>query len=198
LDRPQDELVRRAQGRDAGAFAVLVRRYERVALSVALAGTGDGDSAGDVVQDAFVRAWERLSDLREPERFGPWLVGIIRNLVADHRRRTARRRSETLPDGAALPSACDPADDASRQEVRSSVAAALEELDEVSRSAVVLRYYEGMPSREIGRLLELSPAAVDMRLMRAREQLRTRLRSGVLGEEEEDCPEATQGAREQA
>lgn len=197
LDGPLDELVRRAQRRDAGAFAALVRRYERAALAVALGGTGDGDAAGDVVQDAFVRAWQRLCDLREPERFGPWLVGIIRNLAADHRRRNARRRSESLTDGTMLPSACDPADEALRQETRTSVAAALDELDEVSRSAVVLRYYDGMSSREIGRLLDLSPAAVDMRLMRAREQLRTRLRGDVFANDE-DCPEAAQGAREQA
>lgn len=196
MDGPLDELVRRAQRRDAGAFAVLVRRYERAALSVALAGTGDGDAAGDVAQDAFVRAWERLGDLREPERFGPWLVGIIRNLAADHRRRGARRHSEALTDDTPPPAASDPADEASRTEVRRSVAAALDELDAVSRSAVVLRYYDGMSSREIGRLLELSPAAVDMRLMRAREQLRSRLRAEVLGDEE-GCPEAAHGAREQ-
>ena len=45
-------------------------------------------------------------------------------------------------------------------------------LDEISRPVVVLRYYEGMPSRDIADLLELTPAAVDMRLSRARKQLR--------------------------
>jgi RNA polymerase sigma factor (sigma-70 family) len=197
LDGPQqqDELVRRAQRRDAEAFAALVRQFERAALAVGLAGTGDGDAAGDVVQDAFVRAWERLADLREPRRFGPWLVGIVRNLAADHRRRAARRHSEPLGDGPTLGPTCDPADEASRREVRLSVVAALDELDEVSRSAVVLRYYDGMSSREIGHLLELSPAAVDMRLMRARDQLRERLQRDVMTDDEQaECPETAQGA----
>ena len=52
------------------------------------------------------------------------------------------------------------------------IAAALQQLDDLSRSAIVLRYYENLSSREIGQLIGLSPAAVDMRLMRARQQLK--------------------------
>ena len=193
MDGSVDELVRRAQRRDADAFAELIRRYERAALAVALSACGSGDAAGDVVQDAFVRAWERLRDLREPARFGPWLVGIIRHLAADDLRRRVRRKSEPLSEGQLPRADCDPADEASRQEVRQSVTAAIGDLDEVSRSVVVLRYYDGMSSREIGHLLDLSPAAVDMRLMRARDALRTRLRGDLLFGGK-GCPEATQGA----
>ena len=51
----------------------------------------------------------------------------------------------------------------------------LDTLDEVSRSAVVLRYYDGLSSKQIGELLDLAPAAIDMRLTRARRVLRDRL-----------------------
>jgi RNA polymerase sigma factor (sigma-70 family) len=54
-------------------------------------------------------------------------------------------------------------------------------LDETTRSAMVLRYYDGQSSREIGELLGLSPAAVDMRLMRGRQALKERLALEVNG-----------------
>jgi RNA polymerase sigma-70 factor (ECF subfamily) len=63
----------------------------------------------------------------------------------------------------------------SRRERHDMIAAALDTLDEVSRSAVVLRYYDGLSSKQIGELLDLAPAAVDMRLTRARRVLRDRL-----------------------
>ena len=86
---PQD-LVLRARRRDAAAFEALIRRYERVALSVAFGIVGDAAGPSDVVQDGFIRAWQRLADLKEPERFGAWLCGIVRHLARDARRRTKR------------------------------------------------------------------------------------------------------------
>ena len=175
LDLPQ--LVRRATHRDAAAFAELIGRFERTALALALAGTGDAHAAGDVVQDAFVRAWQRLGSLNDPARFGPWLAGIVRNLAADFRRSGRRLRSREDLDAVAptLASHDDPASRLHLDETKRLISQAIESLDEVSRSAVVLRYYEGLTSRRIAELLELSPAAIDMRLMRAREHLRQRL-----------------------
>ena len=181
-----EEVVRRAQRKDATAFARLIDRHERAALSVAFGVLGDGNAAGDAVQEAFVRAWERLADLKEPGRFGPWLCGIVRNLAIDQLRRSRNeprpgsqnpavkevRRDGRHPGQDAAP---DPSEELSRRERHDAVAAALDTLDEVSRSAVVLRYYDGLSSKQIGDLLDLAPAAVDMRLTRARRLLRDRL-----------------------
>jgi RNA polymerase sigma factor (sigma-70 family) len=191
LEPTWEEVVRRAQRRDAAAFAMLIERHERAALSVAFGVLGDGNASGDAVQEAFVRAWERLADLKEPGRFGPWLCGIVRNLAIDQLRRS---RNEPRP-GSNAPAVKelrhdarhpgqsygdDPAEQISRRERRDAVAAALDSLDEVSRSAVVLRYYDGLSSKQIGDLLDLAPAAVDMRLTRARRVLRERLDSTEL------------------
>lgn len=167
------ELVERAMRKDAQAFAALIRQHERVALSVAFGVIGDATAAGDVVQDAFIRAWDRLTDLREPERFGTWLCGIVRNLSVDHLRR--RKPAETLgshKSPIAEKWTHDPLSELDQREQRQGIHAAVMSLDEISRPVVVLRYYEGLPSREIAELLELTPAAVDMRLSRARKQLR--------------------------
>jgi RNA polymerase sigma-70 factor, ECF subfamily len=185
-------LVRRSQGKDPSAFTELIRRYERAALSIAYAALGDADRAGDVVQDAFVRAWERLGDLNEPARFGAWFCGIVRNLATDVRRRLRLApRSETdviaaSASGAESPGviiedrlAPDPLDELDRREQQRLVGAALDELDETTRTVLVLRYYDDQSSKEIGELLGLSPAAVDMRLSRARQQLRQKLAPAV-------------------
>jgi len=167
------DLVERARCKDAQAFAALIRLHERVALSVAFGVMGDATAAGDVVQDAFVRAWDRLNDLREPERFATWLCGIVRNLAVDYLRR--RKPAESLGDHkspVAEKWTHDPLTELDQRERCQGIHAAVMSLDEISRPVVVLRYYEGMASREIAHLLELTPAAVDMRLSRARKQLR--------------------------
>jgi RNA polymerase sigma-70 factor, ECF subfamily len=167
-------LVEKARRKDAEAFAALIRAFERVALSVAYGVLNDSSAAGDVTQDAFIRAWERLAELREPERFGPWLCGIVRNLAIDALRR--KRVTQPLAAGQRVVHperwTSDPLEQVDRRETESRLAAAITSLDEQSRMVVVMRYYEDLSSKEIGKLLEMSPAAVDMRLSRARKQLR--------------------------
>ncbi len=178
------ELVQQSQRRDPAAFTQLIRRYERMALSVAFAALGgapgDGERAGDVVQEAFIRAWERLADLNEPGSFAPWLCGIVRNLAIDTLRRQ-RLRPVADPENVDpfQRVASDPHDELDLQEQRRLVAEALQELDETSRPVVVMRYYQDLSSKEIGDALGIAPAAVDMRLSRARQQLRRKLEGRV-------------------
>jgi len=171
VDTSLEDLVRHAQSGQSQAFAELIRRYERAALAIAYSAVGQGDRAGDAVQEAFVRAWQKLATLKEPSRFGSWLAGIVRNVAIDERRRLRRRATEELA-GDTADSRQDPLNEVHQRETSDQIAVALEGLDEVSRSAVVLRYYEGMSSKQISQLLEISPAAVDMRLMRARQELK--------------------------
>jgi RNA polymerase sigma factor (sigma-70 family) len=191
--RRLQQLVVRSRRGDAAAFAELVDVYERVALSIAYsAGGGDAGSASDVVQDAFLRAWQRIADLQDSAKFAPWLCGIVRNLAIDGARSRAVRSARAVHDvggdgesgrgfGAMTLASGAPDDDPlealGRREDRQRVVAAIATLDEVSRSAVVLRYYENLSSRQIGELLGIAPTAVDMRLMRARRQLRDHLES---------------------
>lgn len=72
--KPSDEeLVQRALEGDAGAFAELVERYRDAAYGIALHVLGDPHEASEVAQDAFIRAWKALGQLREPARFAAWL-----------------------------------------------------------------------------------------------------------------------------
>ncbi len=172
------ELVSRARNRAAGdsdaadAFAALIERYERAALAVAHALLHDPDRAGDAVQDAFLRAWQELPKLQDAARFGGWLMQIVRNAAIDQRRRVKPTASEFPDLAAAVP---DPSAATADRERDAQVKAALETLDETTRTAVMLRYYEGHSAKEIAELLDMSPPAVDMRLSRGRALLREKL-----------------------
>jgi len=183
-EQPLPQLIAQAQCTDdptaaAAAFAQLVGRFERTALAVAYAVVGNASAAGDVTQDALIKAWQRVGELKEPQRFAAWLGRIVRNTAHDHLRRRPRREVSVDQQAACVDErlVVDPLTQVDRREIRRGIDAALAELDEQTRSAVVLRYYEGMASKEIGELLDLSPAAVDMRLSRARTTLREKLAS---------------------
>lgn len=170
------ELVGRARRRDAAAFGRLIESHERSALAVALAILGDPSAAGDAVQEAFLKMWQRLPELKEPERFSGWCTQVVRNAALDARRRRRPATGRQDVHAAELPPfAHDPAAGLERAESRDRLDAALAELDELTRTIVVLRYYDGLNSQRIGEMLDLSPAAVDMRLCRARNELRQKL-----------------------
>lgn len=162
--------------KDAGAFVELIAKYQRPARAMAFRILGDATAADDVVQDAFGRAWERLSYLREPSQFGTWLCGIVHNLAVDELRH--RRIKQMLAVGHAArchQSVCTPFDQAVHRETCDKVSKAVAGLDRHSRAAVRLRYYENHVPRQIAAAMGITPAAVNMRLFRARKELRVSL-----------------------
>ena len=101
LDGTDDvELFRRVGGGDVDAFAALVRRHQAAMVAVAFAITCDRDQALDLTQEAFVKAWQRIREVRDPARLGAWLCGVVRFLARDQRRLDRRRaalRAEVPP-----------------------------------------------------------------------------------------------------
>src|SRR5438067_1022664 len=169
------EFARRRDGSSAAAFAELIGRYEKTALALAYSTLGDAHLAGDVTQEAFLRAWQRLDELNDPQRFGAWLGRIVRNLALDVRRAKPQAVLSESVENFDSPLDCDPAHEIEDQETSARIDKALATLDETTRSAVVLRYYQNLSSREIGELLGMTGAAVDMRLTRARAELKEKL-----------------------
>jgi RNA polymerase sigma-70 factor (ECF subfamily) len=109
-DQPtNDNLVRRAIAGDIAAFGSLYDRTVRLVRAVA-ADAGP-DAADDVTHDTFLRAYRTLKTLRDPARFAPWLVGIARLVVLEHRR---ARRFDPLPELTPAPASteADASDDA--------------------------------------------------------------------------------------
>ncbi len=173
--RADPELIAKVLAGDQSAFAALMRRYKRLAGSVAYGFLGDFHSAADVVQDSFVKAYQHLDTLDKPDRFRSWLMGIVRRTAIDAlRKRDAKRESSLsttegdidLPDENPGPAAPLEAEDRQRQ-----LARALEKLPESQRTALALKYLEGLSYKEIAARLETTESAVESRLVRARQAL---------------------------
>lgn len=171
-------LVARAQCKDAEAFVALYHRFERRARAVAFRVLGCSEPINDVLQDALARAWERLPELRDVRRFGTWFCGIVHNLAINVlRSRRGQQSAGTLLAREDDRLASNPVERLVRREGRERVRNALGGLDELSRLALVMRYYEDHANEEIALLLDLTPTAANMRLFRARGRLRASLQN---------------------
>ena len=162
-------LARRAVAGDADAFGELIERHERAALAVAYAVTRRGAKAADAVQEACLKAWQKRQSLAEPEKFAAWLLNIVRRCAVDQLRRGGRNFEPLSVDPAAEGATSDPLE---RREQEDEVRRAMDELDEETRLAVSMRFYDASSSKDIAAVLGCSPAAVDMRLKRGRDKLR--------------------------
>ena len=133
---------------------------------------GDGDLAEEAAQEAVIHAMLGLLRLRDPERFGSWLVGIGLNVS----RRLLRQRPATswLPETAA-PGAEDPQEVVEASELVARVRGAVAALPCGQREAVTLFYLAGLSQREVAAALGIEVGAVKGRLHKARHALRRRL-----------------------
>jgi RNA polymerase sigma-70 factor (ECF subfamily) len=177
FDGPADEdvIVAVLDG-DKQAFARLVSRYQRSLYRHAVSMVLDHDVAADMVQDAFVRAYTRLRDCREPSRFRAWIFQTLRHRCLDHLKE-AQRRNVPLEAAATLPDSADgPAALAERRRARADIVRALAQLPTEQREAFVMHYVDGMPYDAMADLLGTSTSAVKMRALRARERLSALLR----------------------
>lgn len=147
------------------------------------------DAIDDVVQETLVEAWRHLDKLRTPERFHAWLDGICRKVClrwSSTQRKYLLRRA-VLPDPFAEklngldssweedfpnPQALDPAEELSQQELPILLGQALDYLPGGTREIVELYYLAGIPQRVIAARLSLTLKALEVRLVRARRQLR--------------------------
>ena len=174
-------LVEKARRGDAAAFESLVRKHYRAAYAVALGVLGSAMDAEDACQDAFMRALQRLDEIRKPERFAAWLLQIVRNRarnILSYRRVRAAQPLETVSAAGSE----NPGDDTARAELRDRLEAALRELSEVQRQVVLLHDLDGWKHREIAIVLEISEGMSRQHLFHARRILRERLGVNILEE----------------
>lgn len=159
-DVPDAALVERARSGDAAAQSVLVRRHHGAAFGVALSMTRDRDTAQDVVQDAFVKAFGALDGFRGDAAFKTWLLSITANEARGALRRTKRRRETALDDAAPVAAGGpDPAEAAVTSREAARAREMLERLPEKQRLSVSLRIDEGLSFREIGEVIGSSEGA---------------------------------------
>ncbi len=156
----------------ATALAELTRRHADAVYRVALSVTRNHEQAEDVAQDALLKAWQGLPSFRSEAPVKNWLLRITHNTAIS----ALRRRRDVQLDPRDLPEVPAPAHTSveARVEARVSIGAfeeALQQLDELSRSVVVLREVEGLSYEEISHVLDVPLPTVKTRLLRARRLL---------------------------
>ena len=172
-------LVRAVQKGDGRAFDALVRRYIEPAYAIALSLLHGEQDAEDGVQAAFIRALERIDQLRPGSPFGPWFYRVLRSTCLNLRRREALRAHEEVP--ASASGRNHPARELERTEARRQVLAALERLPEMQRLAVLLYDLEGYEHSEIGAILGIAAGTSRANLHHGRRALEAILREEGIG-----------------
>jgi len=176
-ETPEAELVGRARSGDEAALTALVKRHHQVAYRVAIAITKNEDSAQDVVQDAFLKAFRSLDRFRGDAAFRTWLLSITANEARGVLRKVSRRKETGLDDaGPILAGARDPAEQAVLADESRRARAMLERLPEKQRLSVALRIDEGLSFREIGEILESSEGAARVNYFHGIRRLRELMR----------------------
>lgn len=134
------------------------------------------DDVDDVVQEVFLRMQRGLGELRDDERFGPWVYRVARNAIIDHHRARARTPIATndVPELEA-PAVDDEDDDAIAREVATYVAPFVAMLPSPYREALTLTELEGLTQREAATMLGISWSGAKSRVQRGRRLLREAL-----------------------
>jgi RNA polymerase sigma-70 factor (ECF subfamily) len=156
-------LVEAAQNGNLESFGVLYERYHSAMVALAYSVLGNRDLADDAAQETFAIACQKLGTLRRRDKFAVWLVSICRNASRDILRSkaksvvvTARKASEDFEAG---------------EERRDAIRQAVWKLRSAERELIVLRYYNGFSQAQISSVLDISPQAVNGRLVRAKRKI---------------------------
>jgi len=175
LDKAAERaLVEAAQNGDNKAFGRLIRLHQKRLFRYIYAMLGSFDAAEDVVQEAFVKAYENLKSFKPEYDFYPWLSTIARNTAYNLVRKEEKNESlNALAEKGFDPESGDPGplEKLLAGEGEKRFYQALKTLPVQHRVAFVLRHLEGMNYAEIASYLKIPPGTVDSRLYRARQML---------------------------
>lgn len=179
-------LVRRVQRGERGAYDLLVLKYQHKVVKLVMRYLGDAADAEDVAQEAFIKAYRALPQFRGDSAFYTWLyriaINTAKNALAARNRNPVtydldvqgndeaaemigKLKDPETPEGLAL-----------TEEIRNIVNAAIGELPEDLRTAIVLRELEGMSYEEIAAAMDCPVGTVRSRIFRAREAIDRKLR----------------------
>jgi RNA polymerase sigma-70 factor, ECF subfamily len=187
--RADGELVKKARKGDRGSFDVLIDQYQQQAMSVSYRLLGNSADAQEVVQDSFLKAYQNLEQLEKPGAFAGWLMRIVSNLSLNKRRGRGLRKGVSLDvedapgvqddigtktsAGESLRSGeHDPLRSAMGKETGVALEAALQQLPEKQRLALLMFAVEGLPQKDVAEALDCSVEAVKWHVFQARKRLR--------------------------
>jgi len=186
------ELVARVQGGDKKAFDLLVLKYQQKVLNLVMRYIRDHSEAQDVVQEAFIKAYRALAGFRGDSAFYTWLYRIAINTAKNYLVAQGRRPpkddieagdAEQYDNAHGLKEYDTPEALAQKDELQHTVNAAIQDLPEDLRTAIMLRELEGLSYEEIANAMSCPVGTVRSRIFRAREAIEARIRPLMQGNE---------------
>ncbi|TWT73547.1 ECF RNA polymerase sigma factor SigW [Posidoniimonas polymericola] len=175
-DTPLETLVAAAQQGDRDAFGQLVERYEGMVKSVALRRLGDEAEALELAQDVFMKAMQRIDQLKEPAALGGWLRQItVRMAINRQVRRKPVVSAEPQTLEATVYESRTPLDSALTNERAQQVRGGLDRLGEMDRSTLVAFYVRGESLNEMSVAFRAPVGTIKRRLHVARKRLAAEL-----------------------
>jgi len=162
------EILQKVLNGHTAAYGEIFSRHRQRAFALAYQYVNDYEDAKDIVQDAFIKAYQNLSKFDFKKSFSPWLMTIVRNLSIDF----LRRRKKVSPDG--LPENIPATGVQSRPErnvLRNEIWAALKSLNKEQREIIFLKDYQGYSYNEIAEILKIPLGTVMSRLHHSRKKL---------------------------
>ncbi len=173
MDDSDEALMAMVAGGDQRAFRELSRRHVPVMLGVARRILGSAAEAEDVVQEAMLRVWTHAPRWQPLALFRTWLSRVVVNLCLDRKRKAPWVELDTAGELAdPAPLAGEAAEAAERERL---LGAAIAELPERQRAAIVLSYTEGMSNAQVAEILDTTVSAVETLLVRGKQNLRRAL-----------------------
>lgn len=184
----EEQLIRRAQQGDNGAFEELLLLHQKKVYNLCLRMSANPDDALDLSQEAFLRAWRSLGQYQFEASFSTWLFRLTSNICIDFLRRKKRRQETSLTEsyddsdeGAELsvPDAQPgPEQQAITNETKIELARAMEQLSPEHREILQLRVIEDLQYEQIADILGVRVGTVKSQLARARLSFRKILKAG--------------------
>ena len=177
-------LVLRVQHGDKRAFDVLVLKYQQRIASVVSRYLRDQDEVADVTQEAFIKAYRALANFRGDAQFYTWLYRIAINTAKNHLVAKSRRPPNTdkdINDGefsensVVLEAEDQPETLLARDQLQSVILAAVDDLQEDLRTALMLREFDGLSYEEIAEIMACPVGTVRSRIFRARETIEKKM-----------------------
>jgi len=178
-------LVERVQGGDKAAFDILVQKYQSKIIQLAYRYVHDQDEAMDVAQEAFIKAYKALGRFRGDSAFYTWIYRIAINTAKNYLVASSRRPpradidavdAEQYDSATGLKEYATPERMLLRDEIKETIAGAIENLPDDLRTAITLRELEGMSYEEIAQAMECPIGTVRSRIFRARDAIDGKLK----------------------
>ena len=177
MSKSEEKTIRRAAAGDRLAFRDLVLEHSHAMFRLAWRLAGDQAAADDIVQEAFIKAWQKIGQFRMDSSFRSWINRITVNTAMDYLRKQSRNAARTTeePDWERSGEGAEMPKHDVRIDIQTQTHAAMSQLSEKERAALMLRHFEGHSIKEIAQMLDLTTDACKQTIFRAVKKMRIEL-----------------------